>query len=82
VVTPYWLGVQEPTRIRAWGGTLYLDVELRKAAYQAEVYTRALGPDLPAGLVWRGWGWLSLWPLLWLVRELWDAAATRRAKRR
>jgi hypothetical protein len=70
-VTPYWFGPYGSGKCRTFGGTLYVDVEQRKAAYLAEVYTRAAGPEPPAGLAWRGWRWLSLWPLLWDLKEKW-----------
>ena len=68
VVTPYWIRNSISGRIRALGGTMYVDVEQRKAAYLANTYPDAAVLALPAGLAWRGWGWLSIWPLLWGVR--------------
>ncbi len=69
MVTPYWFGPAWSGRSRTFGGTLYVDVEQRKAAYLAEAYARAPGSEPPAGLAWRDWRWLSLWPVLWNLRE-------------
>ena len=65
VVTPYWIRQCLSGKTKAFGGTLYLDVEERKAAYLAEFHPAAVVSELPAGLTWRGWAWLSLWLLLW-----------------
>lgn len=72
VVTPYCLRQRWSGSVRTFGGTLYVDVEQRKAAYLAEVYTRVAGPEPPAGLAWRGWQWLSIWPVLWNVKGKWS----------
>jgi hypothetical protein len=65
VATVYRLAQNWSGRLRAFGGTLYVDVEQRKAAYLAEVYSRSAGSEPPTGLAWRSWRWLSLWPVLW-----------------
>jgi hypothetical protein len=71
VVTLYWFRQSFSGRTLAFGGTLYVDVQERKAAYLAEVYTRSSGSEPPAELAWRDWRWLSLWPVLWNLREKW-----------
>jgi hypothetical protein len=63
VVTPYRIRPSLSGKIAAFGGTMYVDVEQRKVAYVADTYPEAAVPELPAGLAWRGWAWLSLWPL-------------------
>jgi hypothetical protein len=68
VATPYWIRPCLSGNTKAFGGTMYVDVEQRKVAYLAEVYSGAPMSDLPAGLAWRGWAWLSWWPLLWSMR--------------
>ena len=72
VVTPYGIRQSLSGESTSFGGSLYVDVEQRKAAYLAGIYTRAAGSELPEGLVWRGWRWLSLWPVLWNLREKWS----------
>ena len=69
VVTPYWIRLCWSGRTKAFGGTMYVDVEQRKVAYVADVYPGAAVPELPAGLTWRGWAWLSFWPTLWGPRR-------------
>jgi hypothetical protein len=64
VASPYGIRQCVSGKTRAFGGTLYVDVERRKAAYLADVYPSAAVSELPAGLAWRGWAWLSLWPWL------------------
>jgi len=63
-VTPYrtrqhWSGVS-----RAFIDTLYLDVVLRRMACAFDVSSHEAVTELPAGLVWRSWRWLWLWPLI------------------
>ena len=70
-----WIGtrycVATPCRLRppgphkAYGGTLYIDVEQRRAACVATVAPGANALPLPTGLAWRSWTWLSFWPWLW-----------------
>ena len=64
VVMPYGVSQCLSGRTKAFSGTMYVDVEQRKAACLAEVHTGAAVSKLPAGLRWRGWMWLSLWPVL------------------
>jgi hypothetical protein len=54
---------------RSFGGTLYLDVEERKAAYVPGAFSGGAISGLPEELEWRGWKWLSLWPWLWHMRK-------------
>jgi hypothetical protein len=68
VVTPYGIGPCWSGKTTSFGGTLYVDVKDRRAAYLADVYPGAGVPELPAGLTWRRWAWLSLWPV---SRGLW-----------
>lgn len=68
VVTPYWIRQCWSGTTKAFGGTMYLDVEQHKAAYMAEIYPGAAVSELPAGLAWRNWAWLSFWPVLWSPR--------------
>jgi hypothetical protein len=68
VVTPYGIMPCLSSETKAFDGTMYLDVEQRKAAYLAGIYSGAATSELPAGLVWRNWAWLSLWPVLWNLR--------------
>jgi hypothetical protein len=69
VVTPYYIRQRLVGSPRSFGGTLYLDVEQRKAAYVPGAFSGGAIPGLPEGLVWRGWKWLSLWPWLWPMRK-------------
>ncbi len=64
VVTLYGIGQTLSGASTSFGGTMYVDVERRRAAYLAGIYPGAGVPELPDGLVWRRWAWLSLWPLL------------------
>lgn len=73
VVTPYGIRQGWSGKAESFGGTMVVDVEKRKAAYLAEVYAAVAGSEPPAGLAWRGWGWLSIWPVLWNLREKWGA---------
>jgi hypothetical protein len=65
VVTAYGIRPCLDGKSTALGGTLYVDVEQRKAAYLAELYAGAPISELPAGLTWKRWMWLSFWPVFW-----------------
>jgi hypothetical protein len=65
LVTPYCIWNLPSGKIKVSAGSLYLDVEQRKAAFLANVYPGAAVPDLPSGLRWRAWSWLLLWPFTW-----------------
>jgi hypothetical protein len=64
VVTPYGIGQTLSGKSTSFGGTMYVDVEERKAAYVADVFPSAAVEELPVGLAWRRWAWLLLWPAL------------------
>ena len=74
VATPYCIRQCLSGKTKALGGTIYVDVEQRKAAYLADVYAGAAVPELPAGFTWQGWAWLSFWPTLW---SLWKKRSWR-----
>lgn len=65
VVTPYRLRPDWSGGQRSVSGTLYLDVDERRAAYLAGVHADVTLTGMPAGLVWRRWRWLSVWPMTW-----------------
>ena len=69
VVTPFYIRQRLFGSPQSFGGTLYLDVEHRKAAYVPGAFSGGAISGLPEGLAWRGWKWLSLWPWLWPVRN-------------
>jgi hypothetical protein len=68
-VTPYGIRHCLSGKTKAFGGTLYLDVERRKSAYLADIYPGGAVSELPSGLTWRSWAWLSFWPVLWRLRK-------------
>lgn len=70
VISPYCVRQRWSDKPRAFGGTMYIDVEQRKAAYQPDVYPGAATSALPTGLAWRSWTWLSFWPLLWSLCKI------------
>lgn len=67
VVTLYGIRQCWSGQTKSFGGTMYVDVEERKAAYLADIYPGAGVPELPDGLTWRRWAWLSLWPVLGII---------------
>jgi hypothetical protein len=65
VVTPFDIRHRLFGGHQSFGGTLYLDVEQRKAACVPGAFSGEVISGLPEGLAWRGRKWLSLWPRLW-----------------
>ena len=69
VVTLYDIRQRLSGRSEAVSGTLFVDLEQRKATYVPGASSGGDISGLPDGLVWRNWRWLSFWPLLWDLRR-------------
>jgi hypothetical protein len=66
VVTPFYTRQGLFGKPQSFGGTLFLDMVQRKAAYIPGALSGEAISGLPEGLAWRAWKWLALWPWLWL----------------